>query len=54
MIEFFEVCDIRCQSDVLVFNPTQSDVHRTEGRKVFCHKNTTLSNHDENRKEDRN
>ena len=28
----------------------QSDVHRTEGRKLFFHKNNVLTNHDRNKK----
>ena len=42
-------CDVWSQSDSLEFNPTQSDVHRTEGRKLFSRKNNMLTNHDSNR-----
>ena len=31
-------------------NPTQSDVHRTESRKLFSRKNNVLTNHDRNKK----
>jgi len=58
--------ELKCIVMYLEFNPTryinknnrkhimkyspQSNVYRTEGRKLFSHKNNVLTNHDRNKK----
>ena len=43
-------CDIRCQSDGLDFNPTQSDVHRTRYIVMYLEFNPTRYISKDNRK----